>query len=272
MKYSIREFAELVGVSVDTLRLYEKHGIILPEKNKKNGYRSFNDFDARDMLMSRWYRSLELSITEARYLTGEAEMQQIIHRISRQKEQLEEELLRKKLLLEKITDITSEYGDIERRQRKCSVEEISAIYRITQTRQNTLLKKPNLSKIVEEWMKFLPFVHYSFHIKQKETSSHNDIYNYNWGLAIGEEDAKRLNIKYMDKVDYIPPARCVSSVITTSNDYLTKSSLAFMFQFMEEKGYEISGDIYGKIILTENSKTERSTCLEVNIPISDKII
>ena len=35
MKYTIGKFSEILGVTVDTLRLYEKRGIIKPIKDKK---------------------------------------------------------------------------------------------------------------------------------------------------------------------------------------------------------------------------------------------
>ncbi len=72
MKYTISEFAELLGITVDTLRLYEKYEIIKPFKDKKNNYRYFDDIDARNMLMSRWYRSLEIPIQEAALLIRQA--------------------------------------------------------------------------------------------------------------------------------------------------------------------------------------------------------
>lgn len=39
MKYSIGEFAEIIGVTTDTLRLYEKYNIITPTRDEKNNYR-----------------------------------------------------------------------------------------------------------------------------------------------------------------------------------------------------------------------------------------
>ncbi|WP_340008072.1 MerR family transcriptional regulator [Paenibacillus sp. FSL K6-0276] len=53
MKYCIGEFASILGVTADTLRLYEKHDIVRPTKDNSNNYRYFNDLDVRDLLMSR---------------------------------------------------------------------------------------------------------------------------------------------------------------------------------------------------------------------------
>lgn len=267
MKYSIREFAELLGVTVDTLRLYEKYGIINPAKDKRNGYRCFDDFDARDMLMSRWYRSLEFSMQEAAYLTSRAEPEDIISKVQRKRAELDEEIKRKMLLLEKLTDITTEYSELDKRVKECRLRNLPGVYRISQTEKNSLVKDASLAVIVEEWMKFLPFVFFSFQIPKGEIISGNRHFNYNWGLAVYEEEAKELKLKNLERMEYLPPVSCISSLIVSSSDYITSDSISFMFDYVKEAGYEIKGDIFGKIVLSENSVAERNTYLEVNIPV-----
>jgi DNA-binding transcriptional MerR regulator len=269
MKYTIREFAELLGVTVDTLRLYEKHGIIKPTKDKRNSYRYFTDFDARNMLMSRWYRSLEFSMQEAASLTGSADPDSIIEKVKDRKKQLEEEIKKKTMLLQKMSEINLEYEEINHRLEKCSLKELPGVYRIKQTEKNSLRKDSSLTEIVEEWMKYLPFTFFSFHIDRQEVINKNNCFDYNWGLALFEEDARRLQLKPDEGVEYLPPANCVSSLIISSSDYITKDSIIFMLEYIKEKGYKINGDIFGKIVLTETSNTLRHTYIEVNIPVEN---
>ena len=42
MKLSIGEVARLFNISKDTLRYYDKIGILKPEVNKENGYRFYD--------------------------------------------------------------------------------------------------------------------------------------------------------------------------------------------------------------------------------------
>lgn len=44
MEWGISEFAKKVGVSIDTLRYYEKEGIIVPARTE-SGYRRYNEKD-----------------------------------------------------------------------------------------------------------------------------------------------------------------------------------------------------------------------------------
>ena len=43
--YSVGEMAEYFGISRDTLRLYDKMGILSPMKNENNGYRVYSRVD-----------------------------------------------------------------------------------------------------------------------------------------------------------------------------------------------------------------------------------
>ena len=72
LKYMIGYFASILGLTTDTLRLYEKHDIVSPQKDDHNHYRYFSDLDARNLLMSRWFRSAEMSLQETVVLVNES--------------------------------------------------------------------------------------------------------------------------------------------------------------------------------------------------------
>lgn len=267
MKYTISEFAELLGVTADTLRLYEKYKIIKPSKNEKNNYRYFDDIDARNMLMSRWYRSLEFSMQEAALLTQKGTTDEITDKINKRKLGLKKEIEQKRMLLDKMTELTEILSCLDIKLNQCTAKELSGIYRLRQTDKNNLIKNNNLTKTVEVWMKYLPYVFFSFQILNKDMRPRNITFDYNWGLALEEEMAKRLGINVEEGIEYIEPKKCISAVIISSGDYITRESIQFMFDYIKENNLITNGDILGKIIITEKAKEIRHSILEVNIPI-----
>jgi len=62
-KYSIGEVSNRLGLSRDTLRFYEKKGIIQPEK-QKNGYRTYTYEDIKKISSIMFYRRLNFSIED----------------------------------------------------------------------------------------------------------------------------------------------------------------------------------------------------------------
>ncbi len=57
-KYRIREMADILGGSTDTLRFYEKKQVMRPEKGE-NGYRYYTKEDIRNFL---WIRMFWISL------------------------------------------------------------------------------------------------------------------------------------------------------------------------------------------------------------------
>ena len=62
-KYTIGEVSNRLGLSRDTLRFYEKKGIIQPEK-QKNGYRTYTYEDIKKLSSIMFYRRLNFSIED----------------------------------------------------------------------------------------------------------------------------------------------------------------------------------------------------------------
>mgnify|MGYP001176798070 FL=1 len=265
MKYTISEFSKLLGITADTLRFYEKYEIIKPVKNRNNNYRYFDDLDARNILMSRWYKSLGFSVQEVAQLIKEENFAHIAERIRLKQIELEEEIRWKTMLLQKVSGITENLNDIEKRLNQCTIKKLSGIYRIRQTDKNELVQDGRLTGKIEEWMKYMPHTFFSFRIYCKEILSGNNFFNYDWGLALYIKD---LNLEVDERIEYIEPKIYISSVITSSGDYITKESLQFMLDYIEGEQYTICGDVFGKIILTKKSKDARQSFLEVNIPVN----
>ncbi len=268
MKYSIGEFASILGVTTDTLRLYEKHGIIRPMKDDKNNYRYFDDLDVRDLYMSRWYRSMQFSLPEVAELNKQSSIAQVSEKVDRTRANLEEEIRKSTMLLQKMTEVHQIFQTIESTLNCCQVKQLPGIYRIRQTDKNILLMNDFLRATIQQWMNLLPFSFFSFRIEQQEILSEEQVFNYNWGLAINETEARYFDLHLNSDVEYIESRLCVSSVIISSGDeYMIRQSLQFMFDYLEANNHLISGDIIGRIIFTEKLEDEKRTYLEVNIPI-----
>ena len=267
MRYSISEFAGIVGVTTDTLRLYEKYNIINPKRDEQNNYRYYDDLDVRDLLMSRWYRSMDVSLQDSSKLIKGSSKEEIFKELKKRQLQLEKELRLKAKLLNRITEITEEIKDIDKKIGKCEKRKTLGIYRLKQTEENKLLENDFIIKSVDNWMNTLPHTFYSFHIEGGLLDK-NICLNYNWGLAIKEEDVENFNIELNDYIEYIPGQLSVTSIIESPHQqYLDKEYFQFMIDYINKNNYKMLGSIYGRILFTETKNNMKKSFLEVNIPI-----
>ena len=60
MKYSIKEIADLAGVSTRTLRYYDEIGLLTPASIGENGYRYYDYGNVLQLQQIMFYRELEI--------------------------------------------------------------------------------------------------------------------------------------------------------------------------------------------------------------------
>jgi DNA-binding transcriptional MerR regulator len=70
INYLISDLAKKSGLSSDTIRFYEKKGLIKPEFRANNQYRYFNESSLKRLLLIKRYRSLNIGLKEIENLIG----------------------------------------------------------------------------------------------------------------------------------------------------------------------------------------------------------
>lgn len=66
--YKIGELSKVLSVSTDTLRYYEKNGLLTPSGRSESGYRLYNDNDLRCMQFIVRAKSIGFSLNEIKEL------------------------------------------------------------------------------------------------------------------------------------------------------------------------------------------------------------
>lgn len=61
MKYKIGEVSRILDIPIDTIRFYQKQGIITPRRDAENNYAYFDESDMRMLLRYKKHRGLGFS-------------------------------------------------------------------------------------------------------------------------------------------------------------------------------------------------------------------
>jgi len=264
MPYTIGKFSKITGVTRDTIRLYEKQGIIKPAKDKQNQYRYFNDLDARPLLMSRFLRSLHISLEDVAALIKNAELADIVNKIEEAEQNLQDQLNSLLLLLDKIKEIKQEIREVDSLLNTFQLKTWPGIYRLQQTDRDLLLET---TITASNWMSALPFCFFSLKIKADSFLTQDD-YDYNWGLAVFENELQYLNLKITDEIEYIKPHTYLSvTVKSPHNERLLASSKDFILSYLKDNNFAVTGDIIGRLILSEYAHNQAFSYIDLNFPI-----
>ncbi len=269
MRYTIGEFAQLLGVTTDTIRYYERQGIITPQKDIHNNYRYFNDLDCRNVLMSRWFRSFDFTLKQASQLTTNASLDDIQASIENQSDHVQKVIDRNKRLLRRLEEVSRDIHDLKEGSTLFTRSQSPGIYRIVQTSQNTLIHQDHIQKTVSQWMELLPFSFYSLKIPSEELNRPEPSMNHNWGLALTESDFEYFGLQLTNDMEYIPPFSCVNMLIETNNEVPLNSHLLVpLKEYLKNQDLSLKGDLIGKMLMSDRRPSgQYHTHIKISVPV-----
>ncbi len=267
MKYTIGEFASLIGVTADTLRLYEKKGIIAPYKDEENAYRYYSDLDVRQVLMSRWYRSLMIPLERVSEMTTAYSREEIEVSLESQYEIVQkkiEKLQQVKVCIRDTLQGTDEVGSFHKM-------ELPSWYRMSQTQENKLHVKEEKTTTAKGLMDLLPLSFYTCAIRLESFSTQ-------WGLAIEADlltDDMKLTYKIDDdELEYYEKTQVVRTTIELKGqEELEEMRVREMLQKLKQEGYKTTDKpILAKLLYTDGLgryMDNKTAYIQLFVPISD---
>lgn len=112
-QYTIGQLAKLAGISIKTLRVYEKKGLLMPERNEENSYRMYGSDAVKTLEKIQLMKYLDFSLDQI------GDFLQLYENVSR-----ENMLLQQKRLLEKKREqLNTVIAHVDRAVNECKNED-----------------------------------------------------------------------------------------------------------------------------------------------------
>lgn len=111
--YKIGETANILGVSADTIRFYEKMGIVYSHKDEQNGYRYFTASDIYALMDVLFYRSMDIPVEEVREIMKAYQHEDVKNLLIEKEKQLKEKIQNQQKLLARIGATIRDYEILE---------------------------------------------------------------------------------------------------------------------------------------------------------------
>lgn len=151
--YRIGDFSLLSGISKDTLRYYDKAGVLSPSYKAENGYRYYTEYDLMRLMQIRTLRGLDSSLEECTQITAISDM---ASRLTTSEAELNRQIAQLTNLRDRIHMLQTE---IENCLQECGIcHECATIA----TYAVTLDHSTEAKRLVSEWMQHAPYSHLSF--------------------------------------------------------------------------------------------------------------
>src|SRR4051795_13672150 len=101
MAYTVKQVAEISGVSVRTLHFYDENGLLKPAFHRANGYRFYEEPQLLMLQQILFYRELGLELKQIKEILGRADFEKVAA-LESHREVLETNLARTRTLIETV--------------------------------------------------------------------------------------------------------------------------------------------------------------------------
>lgn len=262
-RYSIHSVAELLGISADAIRLYEKEGLVSPIRDESNGYRYYENEQIHRIMGIYLYRQLNVGLSEIKRLFKvdnfdglEAEFDRLIQSNEAQIEQFRQNG-------EKLRFMKQHIENVHRGIDRYEVRELPARYvvfandtgRVRYTEIKEIFNHPAFS-----------YGNMCYHIM-------NDGERYRADSLQFVVREPMLNISPLkgvkDKLTRCESEKCLYTIKSfDEKDVDIEWNFLSMFEYAREHGMQCSGDVYAFYIYSLMSGEDIKDYYEIYIPLS----
>ena len=268
MKYTTKDVCKIFNITRETLRYYEKKGIIQPEISSENNYRYYDDWDINFIGECKKYQSLDFSLKEIHNIFARGSLNDYINNLEEKQAEFENKLRFYTLLTEKNKHYIQKLKSIPDYLEKYSITESPSYYHLiarknfeydlsTSTLENTYIALKNYA-----------FYDHTVFINKEDYQDSND--NFYWCMSIENYLVDKLNIP-LDNMFFMPSQTCIHTIIDAGERWNFGCHLfKGMVEYAEKNGYEMNGPIYGLLLTRVYHNDKYCRYLDVYLPVKKK--
>lgn len=268
MYYKISEVSQMIGIPIDTIRYYEKMGIISPIR--KGTYRAFSDEDIYLLCEYKKMRSYGLSLKEIKDFNQVTRIQDYAGQFETIRDDCEQKVQYYLTLKRSMDRSVNMLQNVEEHVGKYQITEISAKYYIDFFQQ----KKFNLDKtnIWKSWIHdYYPLVEYIAVWDLADGESENITENSMWVNAIDEDAVKSLNIPVDESVQRISAGKALYTIINRYGErMIDRQFMEEIRRELEERNLVLDGKVIGKMMARIKEGSDILRYIGIWIPVREK--
>lgn len=245
-KWAIGEVAKLFGVSTDTLRYYEKAGLLSANKNKENGYRYYSYDEIVKIMDILFFRNMELPIKEIKRIITRLDINDIKNILYQNQDIVENRIQNLMKLQKLINQATSQYKLCEELVGKFKIVTAPTFkYKLISGQTKDLVTIIRKYK-KEDWMN--DRIQYTLFVSQEELLTNPNFCSAQIGISVEEQNVFVLSKSEQNELSSLSEAEYLYTVIGTSYLEERNEMLNNALNFLKATGRKVNGPMIGRYI------------------------
>lgn len=258
-KFTIKEVAKMLGLTIDAVRFYEKKGLVHPQINPRNQYREYTDLNILELLDIIYYRNLGLSITEIDTILKNGRKEDVKSLLHRKRIECEQRMRYEKQLWKKLSYLEHMNASIE--QEGCCLmrffpDSIILSY-ASDKKQDVIEKIVQMSK--EEFVLSSLYYVYSLEHRCYERTM----------FMLEEEILKELQIPVDDSLQFVRNlGECVYMTVRMEGGMVSNTHWNQILTYAKLHQLTLSKEAYVREIPLTSYMDEQNYYAEIYVPVN----
>ncbi|WP_165247114.1 MerR family transcriptional regulator [Adlercreutzia sp. ZJ141] len=250
-RYKIGKISDLMGISSEAIRYYEREGIINPQKDPGSGYRLYTAWDLHILIRTRMFRKYGYSLSETTAALQEEDFDVLLRSLKQKEAELEESIRHQNHILEQLRLDKRLVADCALNINKFRLAYSPTVLFVDAQRSYNILDEK--IDLYRQWIDRVPYAASAgiFDYPPKGEG------NLRYGLMIETrhlhaerlEEFKRQSEDPDCGVVVIPTQKCLSTFFLSGSDKeLCLDMFEPSFRFMEEHGLKLTGSPFARMV------------------------
>lgn len=267
MQYRIKEVSKLIDVPIDTLRYYEKIGVISPNIDEKNHYRYYDAWDINFLLEYMYYRKMDYSTKEILKFIHQASLDEQIKFVKEKQEYYLEKYNYYDLLLKRNHRFIDSLEKINQELNSIQIISSNAYHYLAYRHNYQFNQRQELHNITSSWLKKYPFVDDLVLIPQ-EVILNQEANEYYWCFAIQSQYFQMMKLSKNEFVKTIPQQTCIRTIVDAKEQGMFHYNLLdHVMTFIKDHNFQLTGDPFGILLIRTHENGTLHRYIEFFIPI-----
>lgn len=249
-QYKIGKFCMMLGISADTLRYYERRGLLRTDKDPQTMYRTFSREDALAIWDAHMLRSLDLSIEGVRSFIVQGGLEDQLAWLSNCEATLDREISYLVAKKDRMRQLSALYTAISEAGSVSELDNMDGCYSLYVLGDGC---RPSDAVIgdMPGWVSSFPFTYVAVGVTEENLFSKDEPLILHVGLGILESNVEISHIVPPPDAAYVSGGKALTIAVETDNVFsVTREDLAPLFAYAKERGIRLTGPLLGRVLYT----------------------
>lgn len=269
-RYHVSEVADMLGIHPQSIRYYDKVGVVVPSKDHHTNKRLYSSYDVFRIMQVKQYQNIGFSLDDIRLMFNTADVTEFVDKLSDKIEAKKQEILLLQNYLESSQRLRQRLQGVDLFENRCFFRIRSPQYHHEHLRDGKIVTGEDACKARDIAMKVLPRCDYSLILRKRDIEEkQKDAKSAGCDICIDVGYQDILGFDQLENSHLIGQQTCIFTVCKVeAYQEISWNHLLYVQQFLDFNRLRITDDVYATVIINAlDSNNSRYRYFEVWVPI-----